>query len=431
MTGKTSESSFDPFLLLLARLWRARYFLVAAGLGLGIVTYIILRFFTPETFRSQAVVLTTSERPVPSFWDALFLSAETLDTVRSQFRERFPKASGLADQNKFIKRFKVKQDILEDTSVRRRLSPALILEVDSYSPQEAQTLAQLWVNEVVKRYGGASYEEYVYSAKKEKELVDQLIAEEKRLAARQSELEMERVTLSKRVYHSVDVIAPGIVPETARIAQRDTDRNSYMATVQLTQPVKGVEEGLIERRARLEGELAHAKGALSAVEKTLPSSMSGDSGFQNPTWKDLAEKALDLRAQVAGLEAEIKALDETVKRLEESARLDSAALAKVNAEYAEVTSQLENVRRSMMRAQDELAKHLVYARLSEGDILPGAVGPARLDISVMSPPSLPDKRIAPKRTMAAGLATVAGFAIACFLLALFHLAESLPRLERK
>jgi hypothetical protein len=106
--------------------------------------------------------------------------------------------------------------------------------------------------------------------------------------------------------------------------------------------------------------------------------MSGESGFQNPTWKDLAEKALDLRAQVAGLEAEIKALDETVKRLEESARLDSAALAKVNAEYAEVTSQLENVRRSMMRAQDELAKHLVYARLSEGDILPrGGAGAAR------------------------------------------------------
>ncbi len=436
MTSPNSTNPEYQFLVFLARLWRAKWQILFAGAVFAVVTYCALRFFCLETFRSEAVLMTPNERPSvpPPIWEPLLLSADTIHTVRTQFAAKFPKVKNLNNLDKFKKRFRVAQDIFEDTSVRRRYSPVVVLTADANTPEQARTLLSMWLDESMKRFGGITYNELIYQSEMEKKLIGELETEEAKLVQRQTELTVKSSELEKRVYYSMDVISPGQPPERPdRYVGSTQNRNSNEMSVQVRQGgVKIVDEGLIERRSRVEGELARSKAASKAILSAIPEPMRGGrESFESPAWKGVAEKALEMQASEAGAGAEIQAIDASMARLRGEIATDATALAKVKSELAEVESRLDVTRRNLQEARENLAQHLVQGYVSAADALKRDSTTSRLDLSIVSPPSLPDMRIAPKRLLSAALAGVAGMTLMILIMAFMHLIESLPPVARR
>jgi len=103
----------------------------------------------------------------------------------------------------------------------------------------------------------------------------------------------------------------------------------------------------------------------------------------------------------------------------------------VKSELAEVESRLDVTRRNLQEARENLAQHLVQGYVSAADALKRDSTTSRLDLSIVSPPSLPDMRIAPKRLLSAALAGVAGMTLMILIMAFMHLIESLPPVARR
>jgi len=171
------DEAFSGFLQLMARLWRARWFVIGIAALFAILTFINLKFIALETFRSEAI-LYLAEEVEPPILETLLKNPEMLDVVRKRFLERFPEAKGVAQMEKFKRRFQMDQVILEDNSLRKRYSPALTLSADAHSAEEAQALASIWLEEVTARFGGASGLEAQFKVQHARELLDDLKSKE-------------------------------------------------------------------------------------------------------------------------------------------------------------------------------------------------------------------------------------------------------------
>lgn len=430
----TSDPGFNGFTLLLARLWRARWFIIGCAALFSIVTYINLRFLTSETFRSQAVFYVTKEVDALTM-EALVTSMDTIASVRDNYRRQFPDTKDISDLIRFSQRFHYKREIVEDTSIRRRYSPAAVLEADAISPQKAQALTRLWVEEVLKRYGGFSGTESRFRAEAGKQLIEELSLKEKALARRQAALRVRCTELEKRLYSALDMLSPARVPlegserrMTAYSEKYSPHPAPYTVNV-LSDTAKG--PGWIERQMQLETELAEIGAELAHYERQLPESEQSSS----PAGPDLASdnpakgRIVELRAAVAGKQAALESLQRNIARLQDDIATTGKELETARAELAVVESELAALHLQQDFAGSNLAENLVPGYLGTQQLQHDA-GLSRVDMSLVTPPSLPDRKVAPQRMVSSILAGFIGAILGCLVLAFVHVIERLPRLAK-
>lgn len=426
----TSDTSFSGFMLLLARLWRARWFIIGCAAAFCIITYVNLRFLTSETFRSQAVFYVTKEVDAVTM-EALITSMDAIASVRDKYRKQFPDSKDITDLIRFSKRFHYKREIVEDTSIRRRYSPAAVLEADAMSPQKAQTLTRLWVEEVLNRYGGFSGTESRFRAEAGRKLLEELAQKEKALAQRQAGLRIRCTELEKRLYSAMETLSPARVPSEGSERRMTTYSEKYAPhpppyTVNVvSDAAKG--PGWIERQMQLETELAQVTAELAHYEQQLPESARGVAGMDasNP----LPVKIVELRAAVAGKHAALESLERNIVRVQDEITTTGKTLETARSELAVVESELAALHLQQDFAGSNLAENIVPGYLGTQKLQHDA-GLSRVDMSMVSPPSLPDKKVAPQRMVSSILAGMIGAILACLVLAFLHLIERLPKLAR-
>lgn len=422
------ETGFSGFMLLLARLWRARWFIVGCAAAFCIITYINLRFLTSETFRSQAVFYVTKEVDAVTM-EALITSMDTIAAVRDKYRQQFPDSKDITDLIRFSKRFHYTREIVEDTSIRRRYSPAAVLEADAMSPQKAQTLTRLWVEEVLKRYGGFSGTESRFRAEAGRKLLEELSLKEKALTQRQAALHVRCVELEKRLYSAMETLSPARVPSDGSTRRMTTYSEKYAPhpppyTVNVvSDTAKG--PGWIEQQLQWDTELAQFSAELAHYKQQLPESARGGAGMEasNP----LQVKIVELRAAVAGKQAALESLKRNIIRVQDEITTTGKTLETARADLSVVESELAALRLQQDFAGSNLAENLVPGYLGTQQLQQDA-GLSRVDMSLVTPPSLPDKKVAPQRMVSAILAGMIGAILTCLVLAFVHVIERLPKL---
>lgn len=429
----TPNDAFDGFLLLLARLWRAKWFIVAFAALFAIVTYLNLKFLADETFRSEAVLYLSPDVQAPTL-KTMITSAEVLDVVRTRYRQQFPDAKGTGYLDRFAKRFKASEEINEDNSLRKVYSPALTLTADATTPKEAQALNAIWIDIIVNRYGGMMGLNAKFRTENGRILLNELKKQEKDIVERRTAFQVQVVELESRLQSMLGMLSP-----VERVdAGNDREFTAYIRGMQpkpqqlsLSVPAAAAaarEPGLIEQQMRLQTDRAKAKARLEFLQEELKRRTESGVAATNPP---VGPSILDLRADIAVMEAEEKAIADQIVRVRDEVASLTLALQQAKAELAGADTDLAGIRLQQDFAGSDLAENTADGFLSGQESAWSGGTPSRMDFTVAVSPSLPDRKIAPQRMMSGILAGIVGGFLSCFIVALAHLIELLPKVEPK
>jgi len=419
-----SNDAFSGFTLFLARLWRARWYIVTVSAVFAIVTYLNLKFLTPETFRSETIIYLSEDVEAPTI-KTLVTNFEMLDVVRSRFREVFPKAKGLSYLDRFAQRFHVNEEVLEDNSIRKVYSPALVLSADAHSPEQAQTLASIWLDEVVRRYGGTTGTESRFRMENNRILLDLLKNQEMQVEESRAVLQYRVAELESRLQGLIRILSPSDILDIQKPREFTTYIEGMLPKpqqVSVNVPARSapIEPGLIEQQMKLQTERAKAEARHKVYVDRIASGGTLPEGVQ--------EKAVDLRAEIAALQAEEESVARQIAQVRDDISSLTLALRAAKSDLAASDTELAGLRLQQDFVGSSLAKYTSNGFLSEQVSHWTEDAPARLDFAVVANPSLPDRKVAPQRLLSAILAAIIGGILTCFVIGFAHLVERLPAL---
>ncbi len=420
---------FSGFTLLMARLWKARWVIVGTAAVFAIVTYLNLKFLTPETFRSETVIYLAEDTEPPTI-EALAMSLDTLDAVRERFLDQYPNTKDIDDMKKWKRRFHMDQVIVEDNSLRKEYSPAVTLAADAHSQERAQTLATLWLDEIIQRFGGVSGLEARFRSQHARDLLDDLKSREQRAVEQQTARRFRSAELEKRLYQQYNFLAPVNIPESRSERQFRPFIEGFVVenpqfSVDVPPVAESREPGLIERKMRLQADLAKTQARLESYEEALKMGPTDD------VRASLEQNRFDLRADVAGMKSEAASLNRLIAEAEDEISSLTAALQTVKSDLAAASAEVAALRFQQEVVGSMVAEYISNGYLSEQAGLPDRELSARLDFSVVAEPSMPDKKIAPQRVVNGILAGIIGGFLACLVMGLAHFVEQLPELSRR
>jgi uncharacterized protein involved in exopolysaccharide biosynthesis len=373
----------DRFGAHLMYLWDRKLWLILPAIFVFFLTYLAMRIVREEFKVTGAIYVNRlmtgteqSEMASPAAVAQLLESTELLHKVRDEYLTAF-NVSGVPEFEKFVRRFKVKTEVLQDTSVRKDVSPVIELEVQSDGSSETRFLMDSWIRNFIQKFGNVAADEAVQKR-------DDLLREDARIEKELQQLESQRSEVranlslqGKLLAENLDLLAPAELPRddmnVDRLMNTDVDsRTGGDSNIRLNINATPKPIGLIARLRNVRVDIA--KGTSASA--------------------DLQREATALEAAIHDTQSSITQLQKTVADLQrDQARLDR---------------QVEFQRSIQARLHVSLNRFSVAAALvhpSSSSDLEGA------DVRAVSMPVMPEKRVWPQRTLVAGGAALATLVI--------------------
>ncbi|MCX7718844.1 MAG: hypothetical protein N2111_10655 [Candidatus Sumerlaeaceae bacterium] len=374
--------------------WSHRWGLVGFALACALAAYGAM-WVWPEEFETRAQLFVNPLRVVGAAASAetvagLIKNDELLSKVREEYARRFGGKPPVFE--KFKKQFSTKTDILQDTAMRREVSPVISLSVRAQGREQARFLLDAWTRLAVAEYGNFSVanvrQKYDAAAERRTALEAELRAAEQE----QSRLAVQLAYKEKVLAETMDILAPSQIRHSAlqerRIASTvDSGGNNFQVSVEPFVNVPSQRLGLLARLADRRMELALARTA------------GGDAAT----------------TAVARLEAEVAALSTVIADTEASVTALQAEVAALAEEHARAVRTVDSKRATLLEFNHFMDK--VFTEVSMFIDPAATQGRTGSDISILSGAVTPEKRVWPKRTLVGGAAGVLAFLLGVIMLA--------------
>lgn len=370
----------------LVYLWQRKLWILVPGLLVFVLVYIAMRFVAEEYKATGALYVNRlmagqdrDEVLSPATVAQLLESSMILHRVRDEYMQAF----GIAHApqfEKFARRFKVKTDILQDTSVRKDVSPVLELEVQSDGTSQTRFLMESWIRNAISEFGNVAADEAVSKRDNLQRENARLETEIQHAEGERSQVRTQLVLQEKLLAQSMDLLAPAEFSQKAvqsdRILNTDVDsRTGGDSRVEVS----------INSQPKPPGLLSH----ISSLQLQLALSRTGAAGTTPTT--ELERQAAAVNSVIQDMQTSISALQKTV--------------ADLTREVSRLDRDLEYKRSIQARLHISLNRYAVSAALATHAVENGL--PAGADLRAISMPVQPELRIWPKRTFAAGGAALA------------------------
>jgi len=371
-------------------LWRHRVWIIVGGIVCALLTALFVQFIARERFRAFSQIMIKEQRKItgaerdtltPVSYEYLLLNQELIRQVRNEYAKEIGMPAHSMILEMFMEAFQVDSDLVQDTTVRKEYSPVMELAVDADSPPHAQMLMQIWLKQFMKRYGDLLARESDYASRfysgKAGEVQKALKEKEDRFLVLRRELPFKiRELTSKEL-----LVSPAMV----ELDYQDTRRSYYKyrdenrIEVNMPEPIQQIDmEGLEKKLVDTEIALAEAK-ATNDTELTvsLEAKRKAISGIIEKTRKEIAA----LQKESADMEKEFSELAREVTSLRDQYQyvMDLKNQAEVEAEGYHYGDKLDSDERS--------------------------------DIIILAKPSLPEKRVYPKKVFSCLIALLAGLVL--------------------
>lgn len=351
----------DPWNKYILLVWDSKFYIIGVAILATILTYILL-LFAPEKFRvnaelyvNQIEVLPDVEPSSPDTVTDLLKSQSVLSKVRDDFANEY-QLSPPPPIEEFAKQFSVKSSILQDTTVRKQISPVLGLEVESRGSSETRYIMTRWIHHFINDFGNFTTLEAITKR-------DAYLKEKERLEDEIVELETLRAQYDAQLPYLRRILAENLDTLTPSFLRGKESTGNEEVRVDFTIHSTPNRTGLLERYTNLELQL-----------RSSPASTTASAELQA-----LGSYIEETRAKIAEAEKNLAAM--TSERLKTTRRLELLATnqEKVN----EALSRFITISASAVNSNDT------------------SEYPASVDIRALSMPVSPDMRVWPKRTSTA------------------------------
>lgn len=351
----------DPWNKYILLVWDSKFYIIGVAILATILTYVLL-LFAPEKFRvnaelyvNQIEVLPDVEPSSPDTVTDLLKSQSVLSKVRDDFANEY-QLSPPPPIEEFAKQFSVKSSILQDTTVRKQISPVLGLEVESRGSSETRYIMTRWIHHFINDFGSFTTLEAITKR-------DAYLKEKERLEDEIVELETLRAQYDAQLPYLRRILAENLDTLTPSFLRGKESTGNEEVRVDFTIHSTPNRTGLLERYTNLELQL-----------RSSPASTTASAELQA-----LGSYIEETRAKIAEAEKNLAAM--TSERLKTTRRLELLA-----------TNQ-EKVNEALSRFITISASAVNSNGTSEY--------PASVDIRALSMPVSPDMRVWPKRTSTA------------------------------
>jgi uncharacterized protein involved in exopolysaccharide biosynthesis len=352
-----------------------------------VLTYGLLNM-VPNQYEAAAEIYVNrlgyqpADPPNPSTVATIAKSDEVLLLVRTEFLAKYKVKA--PEFERFVRQFTVKSEVLQDTAVKKDVSPVLVLSVRSEGTEQTQFLMQSWTQAIVKMFGNFASEE---ARSKLASLQDQAAKLEREIQAAETEKARyyAELPLQEKLFaETMDLLAPArFIAPADPFASVPGAPQQVNLQVERSQPPPG----LLAQRARLQIQLERVR--------------AGAAGTSAPKELEAEVRALD--SVIAATRKDLAELQQKVQDVR--VRFDAASRR---------ASVLTETQRSLSKEMDNFIRAAAFYR----DFKPGAP-PAGGDLRVLSQPVKPELKVWPKRTTFAGIAAV--------IVALFAMVAILTR----
>jgi uncharacterized protein involved in exopolysaccharide biosynthesis len=370
----------------LLHVWRRKWWIVGPAFAVLLLTYVGMVFW-PSEFKASAeiyvnrlIVAQVDEVRSPTTVASLLESSHLLRKVRDEYQARFGQAPVF---EKFVKQFKTKTQVVQDTTVKKDVSPVVSLTVQTVGAEQARFLIESWTRLAVKEFGNyasAEAREKVAALTKEDERLENELKTAEGLRAKYA---AELPLHAKMLAEKLDLLTPSELPEPVRASMGSLEgqASSFQVVMDqaLAKPVRG--PGLVARLS--EAQLAVERAKIGARD-----------GGTSPVL-ELEHEVQVVSSSIARTRADIESIQGTVADLRQ--KLDSVT------REVQVKTQMQQ---QLHKYMDHLNAVAAAYREWDGQGLPSAG-----DLRVLSQPVLPELRAWPKRTLVAGIAAVTAFMI--------------------
>lgn len=257
LPGELASLNFVDFS---RHLWKRRYVVLIAPAIVVILAYLFIRFVVGETFESTAVIMvrTPPTEILPTqkalsvespVYEDILSSDELIHKVLGEGREAFPDDVPGWDFERLRERFRVRIITTVDTTVRTEYSPVISMRTRGPSRESTYFLMNRWLENAVERYGKLRTREAQSAQGAYQAEFDRLSDQVRELQAREVELEEELRSVSQQA------------AARSRILYGSSSRQ------------EAATGGLVEERAALELDLAsegnaadHARARIDAID---------------------------------------------------------------------------------------------------------------------------------------------------------------------
>jgi uncharacterized protein involved in exopolysaccharide biosynthesis len=364
----------------LIHLLHKKWWIILPAVAAFLITYAAM-VALPEEYQASAEVLvnqlgfTVDDRPPhPGAVAALLTSDQVMRQVRDDFARKFNTKPPVLE--KFAKAFKVKTEVLQDTAMRKDVSPVVTVSVRAAGKEATQFLVQDWLAVFMREFGNYYAAEARVKADSVRRELSACEADVRAEETEQAHLSAMLPLAQKMLAEKLDLLAPAELRPSLRGQNALLEPNASNVQVVFDAPVPKA-PGLIAKQTWVRVELAKAR--LGAATTTSAAEMEKE------------EAALS--SVIAGLQAEIADLQTSV----------SAMAQRLSAANRSILLGTETMRRLGKELDALLVPASFYRESKEGEM------PAGGDVRAMTAPVTPELRVWPKRTMMAGIAAVCVF----------------------
>lgn len=360
MTIKRDDEKADFLAPHLLFLWSNKMWIISVFIITFIVSFITLRFVKNEyevtaNLYVNRMNLTESGPPSPASVAKLLENPMLLEKVKLDYVKEFQYEDELPIE-KFAKQFKTQTEILQDTTVRKDLSPIIKMTVGSVGTSETKFLMDRWIHHTIAEYGSYATQESINK-------LQILETESTKIEKKLSELEKENAVINSKIPFVKRKLAEQLESlSPARLNSAMEPENNIDIRIE-----SNTREGLIARKTELEIELK-----------------AGTAGSTAP--KILA------------------AIIEKIGEIEKNTIVTEQELSKLYEELSRNNRETKTVTESYTALRSNLNKFLPTAALYE--INNNDKRPYGTDISLLSSPVMPEKKVWPPRSVLSGIIAV-------------------------
>lgn len=386
-----SNDSRDPIAPYVILLWKKKWLIGGVAILTAVLTYVAL-LFVSSTFRVHAEIFVNQlpsvpegQTPNPDTVASMMMSQSVLGKVRDDLVEKYEIEPPPIER--FGKAFKVNSTILQDTTVRRELSPVLELTVEGKGPEATRFTMERWTHHFVSDFGNYVVQEATLKRNAYLEEISQVESRMAELTGQRVAIETQLPYLRKIYAEQLELLSSARLRENSR-----GDDGSNNASVEVYMPAARMKPGLLERLSELRLQIRSGEAPTTA-----------------------AQAVAALQASINDTETSIAAIQQEYARaINEDDRLSREILM------------FEQLRTNLNSALARVSVAAAVQRHGDDNGLPTGG-----DIRALSMPVTPEARIWPKRTFAAAAAGVAGGVLAVFFVLLSNYIANLTPVRRE
>lgn len=373
-------------------LWNHKWWILIPAVAVFVLTYLVLLFVKPvyrvtsQVYVNRLAVFQDNEAQ-PATAATLLKSAAVLVQVRDAFVQKYPGTT--APLEDFMKQFTTKQEVLQDTTVQKVVSPVLLVSVETGGKDVARFLMDTWMQIAMQKFGNYSLDEARQRmealSKQDAQLNEELRSAEGLQAKYLAELPMHEKMLAE----TLDLIAPSELRLPEGYSQRlgDSTDKGVSVNTRITQPRESDKTGALTQLAQVQLDSAWYQGT----------------------------------TQTAELARQSKVLEEFIRKTQVSAASLQTSVAETRRNLSAITREIDvktREQRTLHVFMDQVAAVAATYREPRSQNPPIAG-----DMWVMAPSVTPEVKVWPKRTTSSAIAALVAAIIAIVALTLQQYAR--------